>query len=104
MTAVLKRPQFLLDLAEELTYLNEKAGANVAARWYDALMATIEELKHQPFLGRERDELTPKNVRTWRVKGFPRWLIFYQAREDGALIFLRVRYGTMNLPMLELES
>jgi hypothetical protein len=31
---VLKRPQFLLDLAEELTWPREKAGADVAQRWY----------------------------------------------------------------------
>jgi len=28
-----KRPRFLLDLAEELTWLNDKAGAEVAERW-----------------------------------------------------------------------
>jgi plasmid stabilization system protein ParE len=51
---VLKRPQFLLDLAEELTWLREKAGADVAERWYQALRATIEDLKRHPHLGRER--------------------------------------------------
>ena len=45
---VLKRPQFLLDLAEELTWLREKAGADVAERWYQALCATIEDLKRHP--------------------------------------------------------
>jgi dsDNA-binding SOS-regulon protein len=32
-----KRPLFLLDLAEELTWLKDKAGADVAERWYEAL-------------------------------------------------------------------
>ncbi len=104
MRAVFKRPRFLIDLAEELTYLKEKAGPRVAERWYEALLATIEELKRQPHLGRERQDLTPKGVRTWRVKSFPRWLVFYLVVEDGALVFLRVRYGMMNLLMLEIES
>jgi hypothetical protein len=33
--SVAKRPRFLLDLAEELTWLKDKAGAEVAERWYD---------------------------------------------------------------------
>jgi len=101
---VLKRPQFLLDLAEELTWLREKAGADVAERWYQALCATIEDLKRHPHLGRERLDLTPKGIRSWRIKRFPRRLIFYTLRQDGALILLRVRSGTMNLVVLQMES
>ena len=33
---VLKRPQFLQDLADELTWLMEKAGADVAERWSES--------------------------------------------------------------------
>ena len=39
--AARRRPRFLLDLAEELTWLNQKAGAEVAERWYQALKKTI---------------------------------------------------------------
>ena len=54
-----KRPRFLLDLAEELTWLKDKAGADVAERWYDALLTTIQFIKKNPFVGREREDLTP---------------------------------------------
>ena len=103
MIRVFKRPQFLLDLAEELTWLNERAGPEVAERWYQAVLATIEDLKRHPHLGRERSDLRPKGIRSWRVKRFPRWLIFYTLREQG-LALLRVRYGTMNLLVLKMES
>ena len=42
---ILKRPQFLRDLAEELTWLNDKAGPAVAQAWYQALTDTIHRLE-----------------------------------------------------------
>ena len=36
-----KRPRFLLDLAEELIWLKDKAGTEVAEHWYAALVATV---------------------------------------------------------------
>jgi plasmid stabilization system protein ParE len=100
----IKRPRFLLDLAEELTWLSKKAGPEVAERWYQSLVVTIDDLKRHPHLGRERHDLKPAGIRSWRVKRFPRWLIFYSVRGDDALVFLRLRYGTMNLTRLRMES
>jgi plasmid stabilization system protein ParE len=102
MTLALKhRPQFLLDLAEELAWLNQKAGPEVAERWYEAVYASIEQLQKHPELGRPRPELKPEGIRSWRVKGFARWLLFYSERPD-ALVFLRLRQGTMNLVVMDL--
>jgi plasmid stabilization system protein ParE len=98
-----KRPRFLSDLAWELNWLKNKAGAEVAERWYQELTATIEELKQHPHLGRKRPDLKPEGIRSWRIKRFPRWLIFYMA-EDENLILLRVRYGMMDISRLELQS
>lgn len=100
---VLHRPRFLLDLAEELNWLNERAGPEVAERWYCAVFATIEQLRKNPGLGRRRRDLRPQGIRSWRVKGFARWLLFYLERPD-ALVFLRVRQGTMNLVLLDMTS
>ena len=100
----IKRPRFLFDVAEELTWLNKKAGAEVAERWYQSLLITLEDLKRQPYLGRERRDLKPAGIRSWRVKRFPRWLIFYLVRQDEALVLLRVRYGTVNLTRVRMQS
>jgi plasmid stabilization system protein ParE len=99
-----KRPRFLLDLAEELTWLKDKAGANVAERWYDALLVTVQFIEKNPFVGRERKDLTPAGIRSWRVRGFPRWLIFYGVNAKKAVAFYRLRSGIMNLVVMKMES
>ena len=104
MIPVNKRPRFLLDLAEELSWLHQKAGAEVAERWYQALKETIRFLQQHPFVGRERTDLKPDGIRSWRIKQFPRWLIFYSVRDDQQLVLLRLRPGNMNLIVLEMKS
>jgi plasmid stabilization system protein ParE len=103
MPVVFHRPRFLLDLAEELNWLNERAGPEVAERWYEAVCSTIDQIKKNPGLGRPRRDLKPQGIRSWRVKGFARWLLFYSEPPD-ALVFLRVRQGTMNLVVLDMTS
>ena len=99
-----KRPRFLLDLAEELIWLRDKAGADVAERWYDALLATVQFIEKNPLAGRERKDLSPAGIRSWRVRGFPRWLIFYAVTAKKEIVFYRVRSGTMNLVVMKMES
>lgn len=99
-----KRPRFLLDLAEELTWLRDNAGADVAERWYEALLATIRFIKKNPHIGREREDLTPAGIRSWRMHGFPRWLIFYSVTDRNKVVFYRVRSGTMNLVVMKMKS
>jgi plasmid stabilization system protein ParE len=99
-----QRPRFLLDLAEELIWLRDKAGADVAERWYDALLATVQFIEKNPFVGRERKDLSPAGIRSWRVRGFPRWLIFYAVTPKREIVFYRVRSATMNLVVMNMDS
>jgi plasmid stabilization system protein ParE len=99
-----KRPRFLLDLAEELTWLKNNAGADVAERWYEALLTTIQFIEKNPLVGRERKDLKPAGIRSWRLAGFPRWLIFYAVTDKQKVIFYRLRSGTMNLVIMKMES
>jgi len=104
MRRVFRRPQFLFDLAEELSFLRDKAGPEVAENWYRSLVKTLEQLKKHPRLGRERKDLSPAGIRSWRVEGFPRWLVFYGVTPDDSLVFYRIRQGTMNLVVIKMES
>ena len=100
----IRRPRFLLDLAEELTWLRENAGVDVAERWYDALLTTIQFIRKNPHIGRERKDLKPAGIRTWRMRDFPRWLIFYSVSDKDTVVFYRVRSGSMNLVVMKMES
>ena len=100
---VLVRPLFYADIAEEVYWLLEKAGPEVAEHWHESVWQTVELLKTSPFIGRKRADLKCPGVRSWRVEHFTRWLIFYGLRED-ALVLYRVRSATMNLAALKLVS
>jgi plasmid stabilization system protein ParE len=99
-----RRPRFLLDLAEELTWLRDHAGADVAERWFDALIATIHFIEKNPYVGRERKDLKPDGIRSWRVHDFPRWLIFFAVTSQKEIVFYRLRSGTMNLAALKMGA
>ncbi|HEY3852971.1 MAG TPA: type II toxin-antitoxin system RelE/ParE family toxin [Verrucomicrobiae bacterium] len=96
------RPAFYRDMAEQELWLLENAGPEVADRWHEALWKAIDFLEQQPFIGRERHDLKHPRVRSWRIKHFERWLIFYGVRDD-ALIFYRVVSGTTNLFQLRIK-
>ena len=100
---VIVRPQFYLDLEEEIYWLLANAGVGVSRRWHDAVWQTIELLKAHPQLGRERKDLKQPDIRSWRVKHFTRWLVFYTLRGES-LVLYRVRSGQMNLIRLEMRS
>jgi plasmid stabilization system protein ParE len=97
------RPQFYLDVVEEVEYLATKAGEETARRWQQALDHTIQAIRRQPGIGRPRPDLQPEGIRSWRLERFRRWLIFYTVREKS-VVLLRVRYGAMDLPALEFQS
>jgi plasmid stabilization system protein ParE len=96
------RPAFYLDIAHEELWLLEHAGAEVADRWHEARWNTFDFLENYPFLGRERHDLKYRGTRSWRIKDFERWLIFYSAHDD-TIVFYRVVPGTMNLFSLPLQ-
>ncbi len=95
------RPAFYRDVAREQFWLLEKAGPEIAEAWRVAVLQTIEFLQANPQIGRERKDLKHPGIRSWRVKQFKRWLIFYGVR-DEALILHRLIYGTMDLPKADL--
>ncbi len=70
------RPQFYLDVAEEVEYLVTKAGPETAVRWSEALDKTIQAIQTHPNLGRLRNDLRPQALRSRRMEKFRRWLVF----------------------------
>ena len=97
------RPAFYEDVAREQLWLLEHATPEVADRWHEAVWNTISFLQSQPNLGRVRSDIERPGIRSWRVNGFTRWLIFYSVRGDDLVLF-RVVSGTMNLLLLPIEG
>jgi plasmid stabilization system protein ParE len=97
------RPKFYEDVAEKVAYLAAKAGDIIALAWAESGWLMVQELLQHPGLGRERKDLPFSAVRSWRVNGFTRWLIFYGERVTE-LVFYRVRHGAMNLIRLDYNS
>lgn len=97
------RPKFWSDLQEESAWLASRAGERVADQWASAVWDSVEELKRNPLLGRPRLDLPMSGIRSWRIRHYPNWSLFYAAKEDG-LVLYRLRHGAMNLPRLDFAA
>ena len=51
---LITRPQFYLDVAEEVEYLAERAGPETVERWHSAVGQTVIQLLRHPLIGRQR--------------------------------------------------
>jgi toxin ParE1/3/4 len=67
-----------------------------ALRFIDAFKSTVEQLSRMPEIGRARPDLGAPETRSWRVKGFRKYLIFYEAFPDRVRL-LRVLHGARDL-------
>ncbi len=85
-------PCDLFDIVRRLRPRNPAA----AARFIDAFKSSVELLSQMPEIGRARPDLGALEIRSWRVKGFRRYLIFYEALPDRVRL-LRVLHGARDL-------
>jgi toxin ParE1/3/4 len=90
---------FEQDFAELITFFASQASDEVAARFGQNTYKLISLLLHNPELGPLRKDLKPTGIRSFRIRGFERYLLFYQVRGKD-LVLLRLRYGGMNLQAL----
>jgi toxin ParE1/3/4 len=91
------RPKAWLDIEESMTWLWARAGDEIAIRFWQGTQETFVALARQPGQGSPRVDLKPVGLRSWRVNGFEKWLVFYISSETEVEI-IRVRHGMMNLP------
>ena len=69
----------------------------LAARLFlEAAYDSFEFLSQHPGLGRQRADLGFPQVRSWRIAGFQRYLIFYRELPGGIQIW-RVLHGARDL-------
>jgi toxin ParE1/3/4 len=82
----------LLDIRRYLMRRNPQA----AASFIQSFIATVELLSANPQIGRSRSDLGASETRSWRIKGFRNYLIFYEVLPDR-LRLLRVLHGYRDL-------
>jgi plasmid stabilization system protein ParE len=93
---------FEQDFAELVSRFASEASHEVATHFEDSTCDLVQLLLKNPALGRLRKDLKPPGVRSFRIRGFDRYLLFYQVRGED-LILLRLRHGGMNLQALFLH-
>jgi plasmid stabilization system protein ParE len=94
---------FEQDFAELVVNFASKAAPEVAMRFEHHVYRLIENLLRHPEMGRPRTDLKPTGIRSFRVVGFERYLLFYRIQGED-LVLLRLRYGGMNLQAVFLGS
>ncbi len=90
---------FESDFSDGVEFLAREAAEKIAGEWENSVVRTLLMLQKKKRLGRVRRDLKPHGTRTFRVTGYPRYLVFYQIREHD-LVLLRVKHGAMNLQAL----
>jgi len=91
--------RFEEDFAEVVSYFAAKASLDVATSFEENTYDLIRLLQLHPEIGRSRTDLKPPGLRSFGIKGFERYLLFYQVKGED-LVLLRLRYGGMNLAAL----
>ncbi len=88
------------DLTEAYLYIGADSPA-AADRLLEAVAEAVQFLLENPGAGRIRNFRSPraKCVRSWVIKGFPPYLIFYRP-EDDDLAVVRFLHGSRDLPRI----
>jgi len=74
----------------------QKDNPDAARRFIAAAYDTFDFLALNPELGRQRADLGFPEIRSWRIAGFSRYLIFYRELPDRIQIW-RVLHGARDL-------
>lgn len=106
MTAhILIRPKAQADMDDTAEYLGRENPAS-ALRFLAGTEETFQQLLATPGLGRVREYLNPKlkDLRSWRIRGFEKWLVFYRTTGNRIEV-VRILHGARDLaPVLSEEE
>ena len=97
MSEIRKRPQVIRDLIDIATYLAENNLEN-SDRFLFAAEETLKQLGQMPQLGKKCQFSNSRlqNIRVFAVKGFRKYLVFYQIIATGVEI-IRVIHGSRDI-------
>ena len=90
---------FESDFAELVGYFSEQGGGKVSTKFEESICRSVKLLDQNPEMGRLRRDLKPSAIRSFAIPQFRNYILFYGISGDD-LVFLRVRFGGMDLPRL----
>ena len=80
------RPAARRDLIQHFAYIAENSSVATARRFETAARATFAELAQSPGMGAPRKIANFPKLRMWRIRGFEKYLIFYEPLAGGVEI------------------
>ena len=83
------------DLQDIARFLRRQHEAQ-AERFLRSVYRSFDQLSLHPHLGRLRPEYQQPNLRSWGVRGFEQYLIFYSVRQNDLLVY-RIIHGSRDL-------
>lgn len=97
---LVRHPQVIQDIVEIADFIAQE-NLDASDRFIAATEETFAHLLKMPELGGVREFTNPKlsAVRMWRLKGFEKYLVFYQATTTEVTI-LRVLHGARDIEEL----
>lgn len=93
---LLKRPAFFRDV-DLCSFRIARDNPDAARRLISAAEATCEQIRNHPKIGHQEGFRKHAGIRSWRVEGFEKYLIFYRVNTESVEI-LRLLHGSRNLP------
>jgi toxin ParE1/3/4 len=92
-----RKPEAKRDLVEHFVYIGLD-NIDAARRYRVAVEDALLKLEAMPGMGRRRESLHPqlRGLRSWVVKGFENYIIFYREVEGGIEV-LRVLHGARDI-------
>jgi plasmid stabilization system protein ParE len=97
---VRKSPAFQIDVTQQFEWYFDKAGEQLAWRFFTIVDLTLSKLSGQPDLGRLRHFRSPllRSLRSFRLEPpFQQRLVFYRHKPEE-LVAERLLHGARDLP------
>lgn len=99
-TDVTLLPEAVCDLYGQAEYYERSGSSETAERWLDQARATLQFLTKNPQIGAvwpvPRQQRRLAGVRTWRIQGFEKFIVFYRPVDSGIEV-LRVLHGSRDV-------
>ena len=96
MTPRWEESEFVFCDLQAATHYIRRDNPAAAQEFLETAYDSFDFLAHNPGIGRKRADLGFPDVRSWRIKDFQRYLIFYRELPDRIQIW-RVLHGARDL-------